>query len=122
MDNFWLWWDFALLKKLQHVVIARPPTLDAINVKDEYFHKLPQEDAGRHADIKLLLMDVAYSVDNVQTTNWETIDAEGRMTVEAYEVPIPYYSDESPTQLVTEWMKRGALDGSMWEWTGERMD
>ncbi|KAK5990520.1 hypothetical protein PT974_08789 [Cladobotryum mycophilum] len=119
MNSHWLWWDIATLPRLEHVVLARPLCVDAVNIKDEYFHKLPRDDDRLGREIKIVLMDAAYEIQGVRTDGWGEVDAEGRMTVETYEVPLPFYGDGSEGELVTEWVKRGALDGSIWEWEGE---
>lgn len=121
MDSHWLWWDIATLPLLEHVVLARPNGLDAVNIKDEYFHKLPRGDARLGREIKVVLMDLAYDLGAVRTERWGEIDPEERMTVEVFEVPLPFYGDETPLELVTEWARRGALDGSVWRLDGTRV-
>lgn len=119
VNSHWLWWDIATLPKLQHVVLARSTHVSSTNIKDEYFHKLPRDDARLDRGIKIVLLDAAFVWRDVQTTRWKEIDPKGRMTVEVYDVPTPFYGDELPGELVTTWVKRGALDGSLWEWRGE---
>ncbi|POR39796.1 Uncharacterized protein TPAR_00003 [Tolypocladium paradoxum] len=118
MDSHWLWWDIATLPELEHVVLARPQHVEATNIKDEYFHKLPREDRRLGRKIKVMLLDAAYEIPDLDTTRWKEIDPSAKMTVEVYEVPMPFYGDETPHELVTEWAKRGALDGTLWEWSG----
>lgn len=122
VDSHWLWWDIATLPKLEHVVLARPLHLDAVNVKDEYFHKLPPEDVRLKRDIKIVLMDLAYELGTVRTEKWQEIDPEEKMTVEAFEVPLSFYVDDSPLEVVTQWARRSALDGSIWKLDGKRVD
>ncbi|PHH67181.1 hypothetical protein CDD81_2950 [Ophiocordyceps australis] len=121
LDSHWLWWDIATLPHLEHVLLARPQHLGATNIKDEYFHKLPRGDRrlGRH--IRITLVDVAYHLDRVDTARWGEIDSSGLMTVEAVEVPLPFYGDETPQKLVTDWVRRRALDGTLWTWSGQRV-
>ncbi|PTB64491.1 hypothetical protein BBK36DRAFT_1179683 [Trichoderma citrinoviride] len=107
MDSHWLWWDIATLPLLEHV--------------DEYFHKLPRDDARLGRDIKVVLMDLVYDLGVVRTERWGEIDPEEKMTVEVFEVPLPFYGDETPLQLVTEWARRGALDGSVWRLDGTKV-
>ncbi|KAL7819655.1 hypothetical protein V8C26DRAFT_394768 [Trichoderma gracile] len=121
MDSHWLWWDIATLPRLEHVVLARPVGVDAVNIKDEYFHKLPRDDARLAREIKVVLMDLVYDLGVVRTERWGEIDPEERMAVEVFEVPLPFYGDETPLQLVTEWARRGALDGSVWRLDGTRV-
>ncbi|KAL7790954.1 hypothetical protein V8C37DRAFT_382954 [Trichoderma ceciliae] len=121
MDSHWLWWDIATLSKLEHVVLARPLRLDAVNIKDEYFHKLPRDDARLSRNIKMVLLDVAYDIGELRTERWKEIDPEEKMTIEIFEVPLPFYGDETPLELVTEWSRRAALDGSIWEANGIRV-
>ncbi|TFB06038.1 hypothetical protein CCMA1212_001859 [Trichoderma ghanense] len=121
MDSHWLWWDIATLPMLEHVVLARPVGVDAVNIKDEYFHKLPRDDARLGREIKVVLMDLVYDLGVVRTERWGEIDPEEKMTVEVFEVPLPFYGDETPLQLVTEWARRGALDGSVWRLDGTRV-
>ncbi|UKZ88120.1 uncharacterized protein TrAFT101_003885 [Trichoderma asperellum] len=122
VDSHWLWWDIATLPKLEHVVLARPVHLDAVNIKDEYFHKLPPEDVRLKRDIKIVLMDLAYELGTVRTEKWQEIDPEEKMTVEAFEVPLSFYVDDSPLEVVTQWARRSALDGSIWKLGGKRVD
>lgn len=122
MNNHWLWWDIATLPKLQHVVFARSLHVETTNIKDEYFHKLPRDDVHLDREIKIVLLDAAFVWRDVQTTRWKEIDPKGRMTVEVYDVPTPFYGDEMPGELVTTWVRRGALDGSLWEWKGDVVD
>lgn len=119
VDSHWLWWDVATLPQLEHVVLARPKRVEATNIKDEYFHKLPLGDARLERAIKVVLVDAAYEGQAVNTSRWRQIDPEGRMTVQRYEVPRPFYGDESADELVEAWTRRGALDGSLWGWDGE---
>ncbi|KAM0254430.1 hypothetical protein ACHAQJ_006770 [Trichoderma viride] len=121
MDSHWLWWDMATLPKLEHVVLARPLRLDAVNIKDEYFHKLPREDVRLKRDIKIVLMDLAYDLGTVRTEKWKEIDPEEKMVVEAFEVPLSFYMDDSPLEVVTQWARRAALDGSIWKLDGKRV-
>ncbi|KJZ73500.1 hypothetical protein HIM_07056 [Hirsutella minnesotensis 3608] len=120
LDSHWLWWDIATLPELAHVVLARPQRAAEANIKDEYFHKLPRRDPRLARDIKVLLLDTAYEIADLDTARWKEIDPAGSMTVEVYEVPVPFYADEAPDQLVTAWVKRGALDGTLWTWTGTK--
>lgn len=119
INNHWLWWDIATLPKLQHVILARSTHVESTNIKDEYFHKLPREDPRLDREIKIVLLDAAFVWRDVQTTRWKEIDPKGRMTVELYDVPTSFYGDEMPGELVTNWVRRGALDGDLWEWKGD---
>lgn len=119
VDSHWLWWDIATLPKLQHVVLARPSHVDGVNIKDEYFHKLPRDDVRLDRDIKIVLMDVATAWRAISTSRWKQIDPRERMTVEQYDIPTSYYGDENPHELVTSWVRRGALDGGLWDWQGD---
>ncbi|CAM1506680.1 Fc.00g063210.m01.CDS01 [Cosmosporella sp. VM-42] len=118
-NSHWLWWDIATLPKLQHVVLARSLHVETTNIKDEYFHKLPRDDTRLDREIKIVILDAAFVWRNVTTARWKEIDPKGRMTVERYDVPTPFYGDELPRELVTTWVKRGALDGSLWGWEGD---
>ncbi|KAM0514857.1 hypothetical protein ACHAPE_006533 [Trichoderma viride] len=122
LDNARLWEDIAALPELEHVVLARPDHLDAVNIKDEYFQKLPSDDMRRRRDIKVVLMDLAYELGTVRTEKWQEIDPEENMTVEAFEVPLSFYMDDSPLEIVSQWARRSALDGSIWELDGQRVD
>lgn len=44
------------------------------------------------------------------------------MTVETFEVPLSFYMDDSPLEVVSQWARRSALDGSIWHLDGERVD
>lgn len=121
MTSHWLWWDIATLPKLEHVVLANSLHLDSVNIKDEYFHKLPRDDPRLTRKVKVVLMEAAWEAEPVTTVRWEEIDPEQRMTVELYEVPRPFYADDTPRELVTDWVRRGALEGSLWEWEGQKI-
>lgn len=121
LDSHWLWWDIATLPKLEHVVLARSHRLEGTNIKDEYFHKLPREDPRLARRIRVVLLDAAYEIRDMVTARWEQIDPQERMTVELYDVPFPFYGDETLDELVTSWVKRGALDGSVWDWVGNKV-
>ncbi|KAL7927521.1 hypothetical protein ACQKWADRAFT_277016 [Trichoderma austrokoningii] len=120
VDSSWLWCDIAKLPKLEHLVLARPIHLDAVNIKDEYFHKFQADDRRPRGNIKIVLMDLAYELGTVNTDKWREIDPEENMTVEAFEVPLSFYADDSPLEVVSQWAKRSALDGSIWKLDGER--
>ncbi|UKZ63197.1 uncharacterized protein TrAtP1_004427 [Trichoderma atroviride] len=122
LDDPRLWSDIAALPRLEHVVLARPMHLDAVNIKAEYFQKLPADDVRRTRDIKIVLMDLAYELGTVRTERWQEIDPEEDMTVEAFEVPLSFYMDDSPLEVVSQWARRSALDGSIWNLDGERVD
>ena len=117
----WLWWDIATLPRLQHVVLARAKMLETANIKDQYFNVLPAGDARLQREMRVVLLDVAYEGLEVPTARWAEVDPKGLMTVQRYEVPRPFYGDETMEELVTEWTKRGALDGSLWEWEGQKL-
>lgn len=121
LDNHWLWWDIATLPELRHVVLAQPQRVDVADIKDEYFHKLPRGDARLERKIRIVLMDVAWTMGALRTGRWKEVDPGARMEVETYQVPRPFYGDESEGELVTEWVRRGALDGMLWEWKGDRV-
>ncbi|KHO00146.1 uncharacterized protein MAM_02069 [Metarhizium album ARSEF 1941] len=121
LDNHWLWWDIATLPELRHVVLAQPQRVDVADIKDEYFHKLPRDDPRLGRMMRIVLLDAAYKIGTVRTARWSEVDPEGKMEVETYEVPRPFYGDESDGELVTEWVRRGALDGTLWEWKGDRV-
>lgn len=122
VDSPWLWEDIAALPKLEHVVLARPIRLDAANIKDEYFQKLPSDDVRRRRNMTVVLMDLAYELGTVRTEKWQEIDPEEHMTVEAFEVPLSFYMDDSPLEVVSQWARRSALDGSIWKLDGKRVD
>jgi hypothetical protein len=122
VDNPLLWEDIATLPKLEHVVLARPTHLDAVNIKDEYFRRLASDDVRMRRDIKIVLMDLAYELGTVRTERWQEIDPEEHMTVEAFEVPLSFYMDDTPLEVVSQWARRSALDGSIWELDGKRVD
>ncbi|KYK56878.1 hypothetical protein DCS_03884 [Drechmeria coniospora] len=121
MNSHWLWWDIATLPELAHVVLARPQQLESTNIKDEYFHKLPRKDPRLGRKIKVVLLGAAYEFPEVNTRRWKEIDPSEMMTVEVYEVPTSYYGDETPQELVTNWIKRGALSGTLWGWSGNKI-
>ncbi|PHH72875.1 hypothetical protein CDD80_4199 [Ophiocordyceps camponoti-rufipedis] len=120
VDSHWLWWDIATLPELSHVVLARPQHVESTNIKDEYFHKLPRQDPRLGRAIRIVLVEAAHEMAELDTARWRDIDPADLMTVEVYEVPVAYYGDETPQELVTGWVKRGALQGVLWSWTGDK--
>ncbi|KAF4335241.1 hypothetical protein FBEOM_10891 [Fusarium beomiforme] len=119
VDSHWLWWYVASQHQLEHVILARPVNVEAANIKEEYFHKLPRDDARLDRNIKITLLDAAFVWRGVKTARWKEFDPQGRMTVELYDVPTSFYGDEMPRELVTTWVRRGALNGSLFYWDGE---
>lgn len=124
VDNHWLWWDIATLPQLEHVVLVRSQHLEGTNIKDQYFHKLPRDDPRLGRRIRVVLLDAAWESRELVTTRWEQIDPKERMTVELYRLPTPrtgFYEDVMGRELVTSWVKRGALTGSIWDWRGDKV-
>lgn len=123
VDHSGLWCDIAKLPKLEHVVLARPIRLDAVNIKDEYFrcHKFTHAVRPMRS-IKIVLMDLAYELGTVTTDKWREVDPEENMTVETFEVPLSFYADDSPLEAVSQWARRSALDGSLWMLDGKRVE
>ncbi|KAM0564446.1 hypothetical protein ACHAPJ_000659 [Fusarium lateritium] len=119
VDNHWLWWYIATQPKLEHVILARSLNVEATNIKEEYFHKLPRDDARLDREIKITLLDAAFVWRGVKTQRWKEFDPKERMTIELYDVPTSFYGDEKPRELVTSWVRRGALNGTLWDWEGE---
>ncbi|KAF4453855.1 hypothetical protein F53441_3541 [Fusarium austroafricanum] len=119
VDNHWLWWYIASHHKLEHVILARPVNVEAGNIKEEYFHKLPRDDERLDRDIKITLLDAAFVWRGVKTSRWKEFDPKGRMIVELYDVPTSFYGDETPRELVIAWVRRGALNWGLWNWEGE---
>lgn len=119
-DSHWLWWYIATHSQLTHVVLARPQNLELVNIKDEYFHKLPRDDPLLDREIKVVLVGVPEELPGVlATARWREIDRGERMTVERYEVPTAFYDDETPEALVTSWVRRAALNSTLWGWGGD---
>ncbi|CAG9938207.1 unnamed protein product [Clonostachys rosea f. rosea IK726] len=109
---------------LRRLVVDMPfETLDPLDdhLNDEYFHKLPRDDARLEREIKIVLMDTAEDLPTLTCARWEEIDPRGRMTVEQIHVPTSFYGDETASALVTAWVRRGALEGTIWDWSGERI-
>ncbi|KPM40936.1 hypothetical protein AK830_g5591 [Neonectria ditissima] len=115
-DNHWLWWDIATLPKLQHVILARPLSIATTNIKDEYFHKLPRDDARLDRDIRIVLMeDGGLAPPEMRTARWKEIDPHGRMTVELQAVPENPVRFMDPAKLVADFVKEQALSGCLWD-------
>ncbi|KFA49807.1 hypothetical protein S40293_09960 [Stachybotrys chartarum IBT 40293] len=125
LDNHWLWWDIATLPRLSHVVLARPASARGANVKEQYFAKLPRGDARLDRRITVVLVDDAARQGHgeLATARWREVDPAGRMTVAVYGVPRACRADGTPggLEVVTEWARRRALDGSLWQWVGEEV-
>lgn len=117
LSNHWLWWNIATLSKLEHVILARSQRGLGINIKDEYFHKLPQGDARLDRDIKIVLMDDSGLWPNVTTTRWKEIDPNGRMTVELHGIPdvAKYGAPQLSDKLVAAYVKDRVINGRLWD-------
>lgn len=106
------WRSVASMPKLDSLVLARPVGFDDNRIKAEFF---------QHADrpIKVVLVNVsAEQPDITQRRDWEGVDPEGKMQILLYDVPTSFYGDESPGGLCRDWIKRSALDGTLWGWNG----
>lgn len=112
------WVDVASLRNLDTLVLARAQHVLEANMKREYVEACH---TSLDRDIKVMLMDVAYDVRDVQSTDWERYDPNDRIVVQMFEVPTSYYGDESALEVVTSWVKRGAVQGTLWEWNGGRV-
>ncbi|RGP65316.1 hypothetical protein FLONG3_9292 [Fusarium longipes] len=119
INNHRLWWHIATRHNLEQVILARPLAVEATNIKEEFFNKLPRDDKRLDRDIKITLLDAAFVCRKVNTWRWKEYDPEGRITVEVYDVPTSFYGDETPEELVAAWVRRGALNGNLWDWEGE---
>ncbi|KAF7562207.1 hypothetical protein G7046_g1936 [Stylonectria norvegica] len=123
-DSHWLWWDIATLGKLQHVVLVESLHLELVNIKDEYFHKLPREDPRLARDITIVLLDGMWVLPGSRRDRWDEIDPEGKMTVRKRCLRLPDASDllrngVAGGELLTQFVKRRALDGTLWSWTDD---
>ncbi|XWW97207.1 hypothetical protein V2A60_005188 [Cordyceps javanica] len=123
-DDETLWGGLARCARLTDVVLARPRSVGVLDMKREYFAAGAEArgrglefDAGR--PIRVMLMDVTYDVQDIQTDGWAGCDPGGAMTVEVYEVPTSYYGDETEQETVASWMSRGVWSGHIWKWRGE---
>lgn len=112
------WVDIASLLKLDTLVLAKAQHVLEANIKKEYVEAC---DASINREIKVMLMDVAYDVRDVESTDWEKYDPKDKIVVQMFEVPTSYYGDESALEVVTSWVKRGAIRGTLWEWNGGRV-
>ncbi|KAH7162907.1 hypothetical protein B0J13DRAFT_23488 [Dactylonectria estremocensis] len=116
LDNHWLWWNIATLSKLEHVILAQSRQTAGVNIKDEYFHKLPSTDARLDRDIYVVLLDEAGNWPNLNIQRWHEIDPKERMRIRIQSV----CSDIEPgaTQLlddpVSAYVKDRVINGSLW--------
>ncbi|KAJ4145081.1 hypothetical protein LMH87_003941 [Akanthomyces muscarius] len=124
IDDEKLWEGLARLPRLTDVVLARPRNVGVLDMKEEYFaagagvqEKGEEFDAGK--EMRVMLMDVSYDVQDIQTDSWEKRDPDGAMTVEVYEVPTSYYGDETEQETVAAWVSGGVWSGQIWDWRGE---
>lgn len=124
MDDEKLWDGLARLPRLTDVVLARPRNVGVLDMKDEYFaagaevrEKGGEFDAGK--EMRVMLMDVSYDVQDIQTSGWAAKDPEGAMMVEVYEVPTSFYDDETEQETVASWVSGGVWSGQIWDWRGE---
>lgn len=119
-----LWDGLARLPRLTDVVLARPRNVGVLDMKKEYFAAgADAKEKGLPFDerkqVRFMLMDVTYDVQDIQTDGWKERDPEGAMTVEVYEVPTSYYGDETEQETVQAWVSRGVSSGQIWDWRGE---
>ncbi|KAH7328887.1 hypothetical protein B0I35DRAFT_404181 [Stachybotrys elegans] len=117
LDSHWLWWDIATLPRLERVVLSRCDNLGGTNIKQEYFHTLPDGDNRLTRDVTVVIMDLGREIGTIPCDNWKTLDPEERMTVALFEVPGPaVYDAHDADTIVTDLVLRGALTGELWGW------
>ena len=121
LDSQELWEGLASLDELENVVLARPRSVGWANVKGEYFHQLASEVPGFATHGRLLFVEAAYELCSISTEGWEDLDPRNVMMIESYEVPLPFYGDETPEELVTQWVKGRAVGGTLWQQRGDRI-
>ncbi|KAM3505305.1 hypothetical protein MY11210_008027 [Beauveria gryllotalpidicola] len=124
LDNEALWNGLARRPRLQEVVLARPRSVGLLDIKKSYYAAGAEAvesgfEFDRDKRLRVMLMDVSYDVQDIQTDGWAESDPKGRMTVEVYVVPTSYYGDETEQQTVVQWVERGVWSGQIWDWRGE---
>ncbi|KAH7170792.1 hypothetical protein EDB81DRAFT_776670 [Dactylonectria macrodidyma] len=121
LNNHWLWWNIATLSKLEHVILAESQQTSGVNIKDEYFHKLPSTDTRLDRDIMIVLMDIAWKWPHITNTGWREIDPRGRMTIGVHTVPNDMESgmtqllDDPVSDPVSTYVKDKVINGTLWD-------
>ncbi|OLN97205.1 hypothetical protein CCHL11_02179 [Colletotrichum chlorophyti] len=121
MSSHWLWYDIANSTQLEHVVFARPLDLERANLKNDYYRIFKRHDRMVPRKIKITLADVENDLPEIQTAEWAECDPDGLMTVEKYHIPTSFYGDENADDLCCGWVRTAALNGSIWDWEGQRV-
>ncbi|KOS18490.1 hypothetical protein ESCO_000902 [Escovopsis weberi] len=127
----WLWREMAEVPRLESVVLACPERprggggAGGVNIKRELLgawrgmrmEAETETETGMGMGMKVTVVDLAYEMEGlVDREGWEAMDPGGRVRVGEVEVPLSFYGDEERVEAVTAWVRRGALDGSIWGW------
>lgn len=118
-----LWRDIASIPILESIYLPRCRGLARTNIKQAYFQSL-QGQAGRKREtrgVKLMLVDVVNDIEDITTTEWSRYDSQDDLSVHVFEVPTAFYADESSDEVVASWVRRGAIQGSLWDWAGTKV-
>lgn len=116
----------ARFRYLEHIIFAVTDSQDlaarTANIKTAYFQQRAAMGVPpRGGSTRVTLMAVGCEVSDLVTTDWEKWDAGETMKIDMFTVPVSYYGDESESELVCGWVRRGALEGSIWDWRGDEV-
>lgn len=106
------WHHVASMPKLDSLVLTAAMSLGNVCIKTEFFSQADRP-------IKVLLVDISSDQPEAMPRwNWKAADPEGRMRVVMYNVPTSYYGDEPAVKVCWDWVRRGATNGTIWDWGG----
>lgn len=119
-----VWDNVVALPRLREVIFAMPHEIYRTNVKLDYSDAVERAaqkgkavDRGRR--LRVMIMEVPYDANDLNTYRWPELDPKGLVTVEVYKVPTSYYGDEEDEEVILSWIERGTRTGELWEWRGE---
>ncbi|KAF2866642.1 hypothetical protein BDV95DRAFT_205267 [Massariosphaeria phaeospora] len=111
-SEFWTY--VAELPHLGTLILTRANQLGTWNMKAEFF---------RHTDrpLKVLLVDVEEDqirFGNMRRAHWDAVDPDRKMTIMTYTIP-RIFEDDSIREVCHGFIRTGAENGTLWDWTGE---
>jgi hypothetical protein len=112
------WANVANMPELEVLVLTRADDLEEFNIKARYFQY-----TGSGKPLKVLLINTEQDqvrFSNLKRTGWDKVDPQKKMTIMTYDVP-SLYETEAPTGMCQDYVKAGALNGTLWDWEGEQI-
>jgi hypothetical protein len=112
------WANVANMPELEVLVLTRADGLEEFNIKARYFQYTR---SGK--PLKVLLINTEQDqvrFSNLKRTGWDKVDPQKKMTITTYNVP-SLYETEDPIEMCQDYVKAGALNGTLWDWEGEQI-